>query len=182
MNDRQYEMSLELKELQHCQGLMETNITHNLLAISQDICKHQQANDEAWNQFSSTIEHERALITQRAILETLKYERMSQRKSNIIEAHIGTFEWIFDPLRVGFMHWLREGGDIYWINGNAGSGKSTLMKYLMGHDVVKNALVDWAGTKPLFTGNYYFWSTGNEMEISLLYIIILIRRVFEPQD
>ncbi|KAF7865721.1 hypothetical protein EAF04_005887 [Stromatinia cepivora] len=80
--------------------------------------------------------------------------------------HIGTFDWIFDPLRTGFMHWLREGGDIYWINGNAGSGKSTLMKYLVGHDFVKNALVDWAGTKPLFIGNYYFWSAGNEIEKS----------------
>ncbi|CAD6441199.1 4159d68c-3291-4313-9b2a-ad5586edc72e [Sclerotinia trifoliorum] len=59
-----------------------------------------------------------------------------------------------------------QSGDIYWINGNAGSGKSTLMKYVVGHDDVKNALTDWAGTKPLFTGNYYFWSAGNEMEKS----------------
>ncbi|EDN93180.1 hypothetical protein SS1G_09046 [Sclerotinia sclerotiorum 1980 UF-70] len=173
LNDRHSAMSAAFMELQHCQGRVETNTGQNLLglkddllAISQDICKHQQNNDRGWNQLSRTIEQGSTLFTERAILKTLRYEGMSRRQSNIIEAHIGTFEWIINPHLTGFIDWLREGGDVYWINGSAGSGKFTLMKYLVGHKVVKNALTDWADTKPLFTGNYYFWGAGNGMEKS----------------
>ncbi|KAI9650418.1 hypothetical protein NHQ30_000432 [Ciborinia camelliae] len=173
LNDRHSGLNAALTELQCCQDRFETNTARNLLGLkndlltlSQDIHKHQQTNDVVWNQVSKTIEHGGTLATQRAILETLKYKRMSERRSNIVEAHIGTFDWIFDPHKTRFLHWLREGDGIYWINGKAGSGKSTLMKYLVGHDIVKRALVDWAGTKALFTGNYFFWSAGNEMEKS----------------
>ncbi|TGO87413.1 hypothetical protein BPOR_0228g00150 [Botrytis porri] len=103
-----------------------------------------------WDKLFQHIENGSTVATERAVLENFKYEGMGRRISNLVEAHNGTFDWIFDPQTTGFLQWLREGDDIYWIDGNAGSGKSTLMKYLVGNNVVKAALLAWAGTNPFY--------------------------------
>ncbi|KAF7889189.1 hypothetical protein EAF00_009489 [Botryotinia globosa] len=120
--------------------------------LSQDNCNHEQTKAVLWNKLSQHIGNG----TERALLEKFKYEGMGRRIFNVDEAHNGTIDWIFDPRTTRFLQWLREGGDVYWINGNAGSGESTLMKYLVANNVAKTALLDWAGTKPLVIGNYFF--------------------------
>lgn len=37
-----------------------------------------------------------------------------------------------------FVAWLEEGDGLYWIAGKAGSGKSTLMKYIASHPSTGN--------------------------------------------
>jgi polynucleotide 5'-kinase involved in rRNA processing len=70
------------------------------------------------------------------ILNSLYFDTMVDRHEEIQEAHQETFEWIYhSPMEDGdpwasFIEWLRTGDSIYWINGKAGSGKSTLMRYL----------------------------------------------------
>ncbi|KAK0710649.1 hypothetical protein B0H67DRAFT_601622 [Lasiosphaeris hirsuta] len=54
----------------------------------------------------------------------------------------------------------------YWIEGKAGSGKSTLMKYLLNRDETAQLLNQWAGDKELFTGSYFFWSMGTSLQKS----------------
>ncbi|TGO07645.1 hypothetical protein BTUL_0257g00060 [Botrytis tulipae] len=171
--DKHSAMSIALIGLQRSQDRTESNIMgylsglrDNLSTLSQDNRNHEQTKAVLWNKLSQHIGNGNTLATERAVLEKFKYEGMGRRISNVDKAHNGTFDWIFDPQTTGFLQWLREGGDIYWINGNAGSGKSTLMKYLVANNVVKTALLDWAGTKPLVLGNYFFWYAGNEMEKS----------------
>ena len=80
-----------------------------------------------------------------AILKNLEFATMGERREEIHEAHKTTFSWIFrDPDTAGpsgnvgntdypwtnFAHGLRQGEEIYWINGKAGSGKSPLMRYI----------------------------------------------------
>jgi len=77
------------------------------------------------------------------LLNTLNYSSMRSRHARIVEAHARTFDWIFVPPDevpkdrklpvVKFVRWLRQSDSIYWISGKAGSGKSTLMKYLSNH-------------------------------------------------
>ena len=64
------------------------------------------------------------------ILDSLFYPELHDRYQKIAVAHQETFEWFFDKPGPGFMPWLRDGRQIYWIRGKPGSGKSTLMKVL----------------------------------------------------
>lgn len=50
----------------------------------------------------------------------------------------------------------------------AGSGKSTLMKYVCGHGTTLEALRFWAGSRRLVTASYYFWNAGLPMQKSQL--------------
>lgn len=55
---------------------------------------------------------------------------MKEREYNIAEAHQKTFHWIYERPDLGFVQWLKSGTGVYWITGKAGSGKSTLMKFI----------------------------------------------------
>lgn len=63
-----------------------------------------------------------------------------------------------------FISWLRAGGDVFHISGNAGSGKSTLMKFIGRHERTRNELEAWAGPKRLVFGQFYFWNSGNKAQ------------------
>lgn len=65
---------------------------------------------------------------------------------------------------------------ILHISGKAGSGKSTLMRYLFRHRQTRTALEKWAGTRTLVLASFYFWvASGDDMQKSLngLYRTIL---------
>ncbi len=64
------------------------------------------------------------------------------------------------------LDWLRTGKGIYWVSGKAGSGKSTLMKYLHNHKETATALRSWAGNKNLVTAGHFFWYAGTDMQKS----------------
>ena len=69
------------------------------------------------------------------LLQSLRFPTMRHRHEEIKETYKKTFQWIFQTPsdRVqpwsNFVEWLREGNHVYWVNGKAGSGKSTLMRY-----------------------------------------------------
>jgi len=50
----------------------------------------------------------------------------------------------------------------------AGSGKSTLMKYICNHETTLEALGTWADGVPLFTASFFFWNAGFPMQKSQL--------------
>ena len=97
---------------------------------------------------------------------------MDHRLDSIQEAHKKTFEWIFkdstseEGRRIQFLDWLESGHGIYWINGKAGSGKSTLMKFLGEHEKTAEALRAWAGGKRLAVAHHYFWNAGTPLQKS----------------
>ncbi|KAL8664663.1 MAG: hypothetical protein Q9168_007862 [Polycauliona sp. 1 TL-2023] len=64
------------------------------------------------------------------------------------------------------MNWLQNGDGVYWISGKAGSGKSTLMKFLHNHEKTLAALRSWAGEKKLVTANFFFWNLGTDLQKS----------------
>lgn len=55
---------------------------------------------------------------------------MADRYEDIAAAYRQTFRWIYEKPELKFVDWLEAGTGVYWITGKAGSGKSTLMKYL----------------------------------------------------
>ena len=108
------------------------------------------------------------------IVESLRYAEISEREERIPSAHPQTFDWVFAEVLpnsrgqppVSLVHWLRESNGTYWISGRAGSGKSTLMKYLYHHEKTLTALKTWAGEKKLVTARFFFWHAGTDMQKS----------------
>ena len=114
------------------------------------------------------------IAIQHMILESLRYKSMAVRHEKIADAHAETFEWIYHKSSLReksqqgriFVDWLTHGNDIFWIKGKAGSGKSTLMKFLSHHKETKKALEPWAEQQKLVVASFYFWAAGTELQKS----------------
>ena len=66
-----------------------------------------------------------------------------------------------------FQNWLIASNGIFHISGSAGSGKSTLMRFLCDHEETTNLLYEWAGNGNLVSAAFYFWRAGDQMQSSL---------------
>lgn len=138
------------------------------------------------------------------IIDALHFRGITERRASILEAHSATFEWIWenssrphskapkarwDPLGP----WLASRGSdptqsrCYWVSGKAGSGKSSLMKYLQEDPRLDAHLEKWAGDKQLVLSSFYFWYAGTELQKShagllrgLLLDILQRRRELAP--
>ncbi|KAK5626750.1 hypothetical protein RRF57_002465 [Xylaria bambusicola] len=106
----------------------------------------------------------------RRVIKSLHFPRITERKSIIPVAHQNTFEWVFSPGHlVSFASWLQcpvHVNQPYWISGKAGSGKSTLMKYLASHEKTESMLQAWAQGHRLMITSHFFWSSGTAMQKS----------------
>lgn len=66
------------------------------------------------------------------LLDSLHFDDLDTRQETLQEAYQSTFEWIFNRESSAvrpwsnFARWLEHGEGIYWVNGKAGSGKSTV--------------------------------------------------------
>ncbi|KAK8174382.1 hypothetical protein BC567DRAFT_296340 [Phyllosticta citribraziliensis] len=100
------------------------------------------------------------------ILKRLQYLEHMDRYNNVSVAHKCTFQWIFDNEKRGFPDWLEHHSGIYWISGKPGSGKSTLMKFIMDHNETIRLLESWAGDQKIAVASHYFWTSGSSMQRS----------------
>lgn len=108
------------------------------------------------------------------ILNGVSFSRMKQRQNEIITVSDSTFKWIFQdkPAPRGgtgnkrpehsviFKEWLAKENGIFHISGKLGSGKSAVMKQIVGHAETKNLLREWAGGSSLVVGSCFFWKPG----------------------
>ncbi|KAI1449148.1 hypothetical protein F5Y02DRAFT_373322 [Annulohypoxylon stygium] len=62
--------------------------------------------------------------------------------------------------RVNFLNWLCGGNRIFHISGKAGSGKSTLVKFLAYHYRTQEQLNIWSGDKRLIFAHFFAWNAG----------------------
>ncbi|KAG8532445.1 uncharacterized protein KY384_002322 [Bacidia gigantensis] len=122
------------------------------------------------------------------VKDSLFFSEISYRQEQI-EHEFDGFEdsndWIFEGSSLGdsplehpskrstapkwdnFSDWLRSGSGVYWINGKAGSGKSTLMNFLYSHLRTNGLLRDWAGRRKLLTPAFFFWNSGSVLQRSV---------------
>lgn len=97
-------------------------------------------------------------------MNSLHFDEIQKRQESIKDAHRNTFEWIFDQSTQSlgrwdnFVNWLEKGQGIYWINGKAGSGKSTLMRFLTQEEYERTmeSLRKWSGTKNVISLSFFF--------------------------
>jgi hypothetical protein len=122
---------------------------------------------------------------ERTILDLLSFPTMSDRFEEISEAHRRTFEWIFRNTGEKkswscYTTWLSSGSGIYWMNGKAGSGKSTLMRHIYNHKTTRQQLSVWAKRTPLSMAHFFFWNSGTSEQKSQIGLLrAILHRVLE---
>lgn len=136
-----------------------------------EACAWNQGDRDAFQTFAKQLDNfiqtSRTTEKVRRIIKSLHFKQIKERQSEIKEAHTATFEWIFQTsTAVNFVPWLISGDGIYWIAGKAGSGKSTLMKFLQNHAQTRANLRRWAGNRNLIVASHFFWSAGTTMQKS----------------
>ncbi|KAN0089015.1 hypothetical protein V8E51_019275 [Hyaloscypha variabilis] len=128
------------------------------------------------------------------LIGSLKHRDMNARRNHVSDSHESTFQWIFDDSMElhwkfgegvkrpwdSFMEWLKSDQRLYWINGKAGSGKSTLMKFIVDDPRTKDALELWNPQTSIVA--VFIWSAGQPMQCSLKGILCtLLHQLLEGQ-
>ncbi|MCJ1396255.1 hypothetical protein MMC18_009144 [Xylographa bjoerkii] len=180
MSDQQSSVISMLRALDEGNNSHMTQLRSEIVDVVQRT-KHTKhdINEEDFSRLSNSLasmtQESKTSELNRSVLTSLCFESMTVRHSRIAEAHAKTCEWIFedgdhqtaeiDPQsRTRFMEWLKADNGIYWVCGKAGSGKSTLMKYLCQNDRTMSTLKLWAGSNKLITASYFFWNAGVPMQ------------------
>ena len=102
---------------------------------------------------------------------------------NVFDGIQSSYDWIFDkprihkiyrsnqanphmqaPLWDDFARWLKSGHGVYWINGKAGSGKSTLMNHICSHNRRLQLLQEWSCDRQLLAPSFFFWNSGSRQQ------------------
>ena len=155
--------------------------------LAQSQAKDSDRAQKILNKLLTLAEEGRRIANEERVLRSLKFDEWKRRFTTIDKAHKQTFEWIFEdpddsPLpKTHFKMWLKSQDGIYWISGKAGSGKSTLIKFLCTHHRTREYLQQWAGPNVTpIVADWYFWSSGSPMQRSqegllqsLLYQILI---------
>ncbi|KAE9367299.1 hypothetical protein N431DRAFT_444453 [Stipitochalara longipes BDJ] len=118
------------------------------------------------SQIMMTIREGQKAFESRQIIESLWFSLLKDREDGIEKAHEGTLDWLFDPNATTFCNWLEHGDGLFWINGLAGRGKSTLMKFAFREERTTTLLEKWANGRRLHIANFFFWNSGLEIQKS----------------
>ncbi|KAK8000696.1 NACHT domain-containing protein [Apiospora arundinis] len=129
----------------------------------------------------------------RQLLQSLKFDRMNERRNLVSPSHPFTFSWMLqDGSEVNesqlpdgtpdrrnndlelyyapsswdsFSDWLRSTETVYWISGKPGSGKTTLIKYLLDQPRLQEYLNLWRPDSTVIS--HFFWRPGTTMQQSI---------------
>ncbi|KAK2771764.1 hypothetical protein CKAH01_14270 [Colletotrichum kahawae] len=91
------------------------------------------------------------------------HHTLQERRRKLEEEH-----WRRRTTSENFLSFLiAVGGGSFFITGKAGSGKSTLMKFLANHQQVSKGLAIWGNGRKLIQVNMFFWNSGTALQKSL---------------
>lgn len=152
-----------LDSLQKLLNELHDNGGHSL---SMQFDKLRLASDQAVCRFNSN-----------RILQCLEVSHT--RYDEVVDASPHTYRWIYDDASNGkilnavkltdeaaqaktaLWSWLQSDDGIFHIAGKPGSGKSTLMKFLMKNNKTKKLLDQWSKSEKLVVVKFFFWRLGD---------------------
>ena len=73
------------------------------------------------------------VLTAADCLKSLHFPSFTLWQDTARDAALGTSEWIWSAQDSCFSRWLQSKSGICWISGKPGSGKTTMMKYLIAN-------------------------------------------------
>jgi len=169
------ELLEQMKEVEKWQQNLDKSLKDLQIQRNTDIVLSQSHGDDNEQDVIDVSRWQKTPLANALIerlLSSLQFSDIRTREERISEAHAKTFEWIFtksasaETAQSSFVDWLKSGTGLYWITGKAGSGKSTLMKFIVCNAKTKNILNSWAGKRKPIIASFYFWNAGNEMQTS----------------
>ncbi|KAK1758148.1 hypothetical protein QBC47DRAFT_373811 [Echria macrotheca] len=120
---------------------------------------------------------------QKAILDALKFDGMDSRFGSVFSDIQDTFQWSLESQQPGpssrddnpadsdsvtLRDWLATGSGVFHISGKMGSGKSTLMKYIVQEPETQRLLDTWAGPeRSLVMATFFFCKPGSPLQRNL---------------
>ncbi|KAL9027675.1 MAG: hypothetical protein Q9196_003840 [Gyalolechia fulgens] len=131
--------------------------------------------DHVDKKFDSHVQSAEKRLARDRMLESLFFPEIVSRQEQVPEAFEGTCHWIFDTSAdqrgrsrpwSNFRDWLENDEDAYWISGKPGSGKSTLMKYIVNADLTLQLLSSWKKDTDLLVVSFFFWEAGTALQKS----------------
>ncbi|KAG7138111.1 Vegetative incompatibility protein HET-E-1 like [Verticillium longisporum] len=156
------------------QGLEAVLTKVDSLAVAEEQ-RHQEIMAELrrWDPLSAharpAVPPDHDLVWKKDMVTELKnrlwYGSIPRRHDAIATAHEKTFEWIFTGQKkthqsnTTLMEWMTGGTGPYWVSGRAGTGKSSLMRFLNDDERTREAFQTWAGDRPLGLASFYFWNS-----------------------
>ena len=138
------------------------------------VLEHSLTNAHISDEFDQHRKHLVEEDYRKRFTESLFFPEIYSRQETITEAYEQTFQWIFDESGKAvrpwsnFNQWLERCEGTYWINGKAGSGKSTLMSFICTNARATASLKVWSDTKELVTPTFFFWNPGSAMQKSTI--------------
>jgi hypothetical protein len=145
-------------------------VATNEATIRQDEAEHHKTR-EYFTTNQDSVESRRDREAQmKQFLSSLADEEMNARRNQIERSHTDTFSWVFDEEIQrpwdSFTDWLHSDDSLYWICGKAGSGKSTLMKFLINDKRTVQYLKEWAPGCSIYS--HFIWNSGTRVQRSIL--------------
>ncbi|KAK8246167.1 hypothetical protein HDK90DRAFT_461027 [Phyllosticta capitalensis] len=104
------------------------------------------------------------------LISSLHAPELFAQDYRIYDAESKTFEWLMDSPQKqhsNFVDFLRGSHTLFWISGKAGSGKSTLMKFLFEHPKLRKHLEIGSGGEAYLTLSFSFHKIGHYLQRSL---------------
>ncbi|KAF5595957.1 hypothetical protein FPCIR_4223 [Fusarium pseudocircinatum] len=94
----------------------------------------------------------------------------NESDNSMIEVSSEESDWVdeideIDHLWECFSTWLQTDDKLFWIRGKPGSGKSTLIKFVINNDNTKRLLGSWHPNTRILS--HFFWKIGSEPQNSI---------------
>lgn len=155
-------------------------VSDDILADHFDIARFSNRHDPGYFQLvghlsrisrkSQSIDNEARVVRNKEILDTLYFDNRNKREPGD-EAYDQSCASIVagtdSQPSSGFHKWCRSPGTVFWISGNAGSGKTTLMKHLFHSPETRRSLEHWAGEKhTVIMAPTYLCESGEQIQKS----------------
>ncbi|EWG35847.1 hypothetical protein FVEG_00047 [Fusarium verticillioides 7600] len=150
-----------------------STIQSDIELIKKDVRQLLLFQDAAGNHAAIAQSTEQNLdrMHQARILNTLWFRMINDRSESISRNHRDTLQWAIEGSNNNeswhnLASWLLNCSGIYWVSGKAGSGKSTLMKFVFGHQRTTSMLSQWAKGGRLLICHYFFSNLGTDLQKS----------------
>ncbi|KAM7193801.1 hypothetical protein V8F33_007590, partial [Rhypophila sp. PSN 637] len=163
----------------------ETRVAALLVQHSESVKVHVTKETTAVKDHDSSLRQDMEKKRER-LVKSLKYPTMNDRRNQIVDPHAKTFKWIFtgplvahsdtdtdsdswEEARGRFSAWLRDPTQpLFWVTGKPGSGKSTLVKFLVDDPRTRAGLTSSeSAPRDIVILSHFIWSAGQAMERSV---------------
>ncbi|KAI0106570.1 hypothetical protein F4776DRAFT_645778 [Hypoxylon sp. NC0597] len=104
--------------------------------------------------------------TMNDLMKSLGFHHQNHRLETIDVNFENTCEWVFDVEQASLRRWLKDGEGFFWIYGKPGSGKSTLMKFIVQHQRTWELLHKFSSGAVQIRASFLFHDRGTLLQKS----------------